>query len=71
MHPQLFTFQLPDFLHNLLNKQEVTIYTYAFCIVVGTLVSALYTKWIAKKELKINNLSNNFFYIIFIAGFQP
>lgn len=69
MYPQLFNFKLPDFLSNLFNLQEITIYTYAFCIVLGTLLASLYTKWRAKKELKIDNLSNNFFYIIFIAGF--
>tara|TARA_R110001583_G_scaffold109032_4_gene257704 strand:+ start:1225 stop:1866 length:642 start_codon:yes stop_codon:yes gene_type:complete len=45
------------------------VYTYAFCIVLGTLVAALYTKWRAKKELGILNLPNSFFYMIFIAGF--
>jgi len=69
MHPQLFNIKLPDFLARLLNTQEVTIYTYAFCIVTGTLVAALYTKWRAKKEMNIIELPNSFFYIIFIAGF--
>ncbi len=63
MHPELFNFQLPFYTHN------VTIYTYAFCIVIGTLLASLYTKWSAKKELGIIQLSNSFFYIIFIAGF--
>ncbi|PHR73190.1 MAG: prolipoprotein diacylglyceryl transferase [Lutibacter sp.] len=57
MHPELF------------HIGNITIYTYAFCIVVGTLVASIYTKWRAKKELGIINLSNNFFYLIFIAGF--
>lgn len=69
MSPELFTFQLSDFLSDLLNRQEVTIYTYAFCIVIGTLVAALYTKWRAKKELNVTELPNSFFYIIFITGF--
>jgi phosphatidylglycerol:prolipoprotein diacylglycerol transferase len=69
MYPQLFTFQLPDFLSNLFNLHKVTIYTYAFCIVLGTLIAAKYTKWRAKKDLNINKLPNAFFYIIFIAGF--
>ncbi|UMB60360.1 prolipoprotein diacylglyceryl transferase [Lutibacter sp. A80] len=69
MYPQLFTFHLPEFLSNFLNIQEVTIYTYAFCIASGTLVAALYTKWRAKKEMNIANLPNSFFYLIFIAGF--
>jgi len=63
MHPELFNFQLPFYTHN------VTIYTYAFCIVIGTLLASLYTKWRAKKELGIQNLPNSFFYMIFIAGF--
>ena len=63
MHPQLFHFEFP------FSSHHFTIYTYAFCIVLGTLLASIYTKWSAKKELGIQNLSNNFFYIIFIAGF--
>ncbi|MGV6845538.1 MAG: prolipoprotein diacylglyceryl transferase family protein, partial [Lutibacter sp.] len=63
MHPQLFHFEFP------FSSNQFTVYTYAFCIVLGTLVAALYTKWRAKKELGIQNLPNSFFYIIFIAGF--
>ena len=48
---------------------SLTVYTYGFLIAVGTLVASLYTKWRAKKELGIVELSNNFFYLIFIAGF--
>lgn len=48
---------------------KFTIYTYAFCIVVGTFVASYYTKIRAKKELGILELSNNFFYLVFIAGF--
>jgi phosphatidylglycerol:prolipoprotein diacylglycerol transferase len=69
MHPELFNFQLPDFLSNLFNRQEVTLYSYATCIVLGTLIATLYTKWSAKRDLGIANLSNTFFYLIFIAGF--
>ncbi len=69
MHPQLFTFQVPDFLSNLFNSQEITVYTYGVCIVLGTVIASLYTKWRAKKDLTIIELSNSFFYIIFIAGF--
>ncbi|WP_298427250.1 prolipoprotein diacylglyceryl transferase [uncultured Kordia sp.] len=65
MYPELFNFQLPDFL----GQQEVTIYSYAVCIVVGTLIAAIYTRWSAKRDVGITNLSNTFFYLIFIAGF--
>jgi len=57
MHPEL------------LHIGKTTIYTYAFLIALGTLVAAIYTKWRAKKELGITELPNNFFYLIFIAGF--
>jgi len=69
MYPELVTFQVPEFLTRILKTQEVTIYTYAFCIVLGTLIASLYTKWRAKKDLGIIELPNAFFYIVFIAGF--
>lgn len=69
MYPELFNFALPDFLANLLGVKQVTVYSYAFLIALGTLVAALYTKWSAKKDLGITNLPNTFFYLIFIAGF--
>jgi len=62
MHPELFSFHLP------FGSLQVTIYSYAFCIAFGTLLAVIYTKWQAKKTLKIT-LSNNFFYLVFIAGF--
>ncbi|WP_420574215.1 prolipoprotein diacylglyceryl transferase [Kordia sp.] len=65
MYPELFDIQLPSFL----GGQEITIYSYATCIVLGTLIAAVYTRWSAKKDLGITNLSNTFFYFIFIAGF--
>ncbi len=57
MHPELF------------HIGEITIYSYAFCIVVGTVIATRYTKWRARKELGIKTVSNNFFYLIFVAGF--
>ncbi|WP_458626839.1 prolipoprotein diacylglyceryl transferase [Winogradskyella sp. PC D3.3] len=69
MYPELFKFTLSDFLASLLNVEQVTVYTYATLIVLGTLIAALYTKWSAKRELGIQNLPNAFFYAIFIAGF--
>jgi len=68
MHPELFHFNLPDFLYSLFHTKQVTVYTYAFCIAFGTLIGALYTKWSARKDLGIE-VSNSFYYMIFIAGF--
>jgi len=48
---------------------NITIYSYAVLIVLGTFVASIYTKWRTKKELGILELSNNFIYLIFIAGF--
>jgi phosphatidylglycerol:prolipoprotein diacylglycerol transferase len=61
MHPELFHFDLFGF--------HQTIYTYALLIVLGTIAASLYTKWRAKKELGIADLSNNLFYLVFLAGF--
>lgn len=69
MYPELYNLQLPDVLVNIFNIKEVTIYTYAFLIALGTLIAGLYTKWSARKDLGITSLSNTFFYFIFIAGF--
>lgn len=69
MHKELFHIPLPVFLSKLLGVTEVTVYSYAFFIVLGALTATIYTKWRAKKELGINELPNSFFYLIFIMGF--
>ncbi|TYB79712.1 prolipoprotein diacylglyceryl transferase [Bizionia myxarmorum] len=69
MFPKLFDFSLPDFFSNLFGIEQVTIFTYAVLIALGSLFAGLYTKWRAKKELGIKNLPSTFFYMIFIAGF--
>ncbi|WP_165730121.1 prolipoprotein diacylglyceryl transferase [Polaribacter sp. 20A6] len=53
----------------LLEYQNITIYTYAICIVFGTLLAILYTKWQTKKRLNLV-LPNIFFYLIFITGYM-
>jgi phosphatidylglycerol:prolipoprotein diacylglycerol transferase len=52
----------------LLEYQNVTIYTYAFCVVLGTFLAVIYTRMRAKKELTIT-LPNTFFYTVFALGF--
>jgi phosphatidylglycerol---prolipoprotein diacylglyceryl transferase len=69
MHPELIHFQLPSFLSSIFHIGEVTIYSYAFCVAFGSLLTVLYTKWAAKKYLEILDLPNHFFYNIFICGF--
>lgn len=69
MHKEIFNIKLPSIFSNLLGVSNITIYSYATCIVFGMFLSVLYTKWRAKKELGITNLPNSFFYLIFIMGF--
>lgn len=69
MYPELFSFSLPDYLSNFFGVTNVTVFTYAFLIALGSLIAGVYTKWSAKRELGISNLPNSFFYLIFIAGF--
>jgi phosphatidylglycerol:prolipoprotein diacylglycerol transferase len=44
------------------------VYSYATCIVLGALIAALYTKYKCRKRLGFE-ISNNFFYLLFIASF--
>ena len=69
MHPKLFTIQLPEFLSRLLVVNTITVYTYAFCIVLGAVVASLLIKRMCKATLNGLVLSNSFFYKIFLAGF--
>jgi len=69
MFPKLLEFSVSDFFSSLFGVKQVTIYSYATLIALGSLVAGLYTKWRAKKDLGISNISNTFFYGIFIAGF--
>ena len=64
MHPELFHIDFDNFL----GLPTITIYTYAVCIVLGTIIATHYAKWSAKKDIGIK-LSNNLVYLIFIAGY--
>lgn len=68
MHPILFKYQLPEFLQKLLGIETITLYSYAFFIVLGTILATQYAKYYSKK-LGLKELPNTFFYSIFIAGF--
>lgn len=62
MHKELFH------LENVLGFSKITFATYALCIVLGTFIAAYYTKRAAKLECNIT-ISNNFVYLLFIAGY--
>jgi phosphatidylglycerol---prolipoprotein diacylglyceryl transferase len=68
MHKVLFHIPLSDFLAKLLNTNTITVYTYAFCVVLGALICCWFIKKSAKKHLQVQ-LQNSFFYQSFIAGF--
>jgi len=69
MHPKLFSIPLPDFLSRLLGINNITIYSYAFCIVLGAVIASLLIKRMSKAALNNRVLPNSFFYKIFLAGF--
>lgn len=69
MYKELVKYQLPEFLQNFFHMKYLVIYSYAFLIAFGCLVSVQFTRKMAKKELGIIDLSYTFFYLIFIAGF--
>jgi phosphatidylglycerol:prolipoprotein diacylglycerol transferase len=69
MHPRLFNIPLPEFLARLLGVHALTVYTYAFCIVLGAVLACLYIKRKTKIEFKHLVLPNSFFYKTFVAGF--
>lgn len=69
MHPKLFTIPLPEFLSWLLGINSITVYTYAFCIVLGAVIASLLIKRMSKAAFNGLALPNSFFYKIFLAGF--
>ena len=69
MYITFFNIQLPKLLANFSGTQEITIYSYVICIVIGIIVAAIYTVWNSKIGFETANLSNSFFYLIFVAGF--
>ncbi|PZO29613.1 MAG: prolipoprotein diacylglyceryl transferase [Flavobacteriaceae bacterium] len=68
MHRELFNFSLPSSWVSVLGVNQITIYSYAVCIVIGSLIATRYTIKAAKKELNIN-LPYTFFYLLFLGGF--
>ncbi len=64
MYPELYQIEFYHFF----GLYKTTIYTYATCIVIGTLLAAIYAKRTAKKELGVT-ITNNLIYLVFIAGF--
>lgn len=68
MHPIIFKYQVPEFLQSFLGVEFLTLYSYAFFIVLGTVLATLYAKYNSKKQ-GLEELPNTFFYSIFIAGF--
>ena len=68
MHPVIFKYQIPNFFKGFLGIESITLYSYAFFIVLGTVLAAKYAK-INSKKANLEVLPNTFFYTIFIGGF--
>ena len=68
MHPILFRFKTPEFMHGFL-PHEITLYSYGFLIAIGILVSFLFVRNRVKKfGVTSDQLSTMFIWAI-IAGF--
>jgi phosphatidylglycerol:prolipoprotein diacylglycerol transferase len=68
MHPVIFKYQIPNFFKSFLGIESITLYSYAFFIVLGTVLAAKYAK-INSEKANLEVLPNTFFYTIFIGGF--
>jgi len=68
MHPELLTFDIPDFLQGLL-PASITIYWYGFMIAIGAIAAISYVAYEAKKQynLKLEDV-NTLFIILIIAA---
>lgn len=68
MHPELFTFNIPDFLQSIL-PATVTIYWYGFLIALGAIVAISYTAYHTKKhyQLKFEDI-NTLFLLLLLAS---
>lgn len=64
MYPELFNINFNGFL----GIGNIIISSYGVCIVLGVVLATLYGKRAAKRELNIH-ISNNFIYLLFIAGY--
>ena len=52
MHPILFEFKTPDFLHSFF-PEMITIYSYGTMIALGALMGFIYTGWQSKKQFNV------------------
>jgi len=68
MYPELFRFNVPEFLRFLLPDQLV-VFTYGFCIALGIITSYLYASYQAKKQLNVpKEVMTNLLVFIVIAA---
>ncbi len=54
MHPELFTFRLPEFFHGILPEQ-ITIYTYGAMILLGVIAAFSYFRYHAKRNFGLSD----------------
>lgn len=69
MHKVLIHFKISNSLADLLGVASITIYTYAFCVVLGAIIACLYINTSAKRSSLGLSLPHSFYYSLFIAGF--
>ena len=69
MHKVLFHFKAPDVVTTLFGVTQIVMYSYAVCVVLGTLLACLLIHYDAKKSLPKWRISPAFYYSMFAAGY--
>ncbi len=67
MHPVLFEFHVPEFLHSFL-PQTITIYSYGFFIACGAIAGYIYTTYQAKKQYHLKTETVQLLIILLIVA---
>jgi phosphatidylglycerol:prolipoprotein diacylglycerol transferase len=70
MYPELFQFELPELISRLLSIKQVTIYSYPFCILLGTVLAYTYFLYAQKKQIRKRHLALNFLVLIFVMAYM-
>jgi phosphatidylglycerol---prolipoprotein diacylglyceryl transferase len=68
MHKVLFHIPLSEYWRNVLQINGITIYSYAFCVVLGAIIACWFIKKYVQNTLEVQ-LPISFFYKAFVAGF--
>ncbi|WP_412561380.1 prolipoprotein diacylglyceryl transferase [Winogradskyella sp. MIT101101] len=69
MYPELFQLNLPEFINSLFSINTITIYSYPFCILIGSIVAYHYFIYAQSKYIGSINLKLNFVLLIIVMAY--